>query len=213
MAEESLDELLDRVRLSACGVELRQIFLRTLARLRVKYCSVIGVVDSGDGLAMGETIFQRLPVGHGLEHFIANSQRVTRALESLAHRSTPLEIDASSVAALGEEWSEAFFEARDSLAVEWCLVVPVVQAAKLRSVGLFFSEVGLSPHAIEWLFTLSQHGYAKLVALGLAPSSPPPASPLTPRQRDVLVHCAQGKSDWEIAQLLGISAVTAHEHV
>jgi LuxR family quorum-sensing system transcriptional regulator CciR len=36
---------------------------------------------------------------------------------------------------------------------------------------------------------------------------------LTPRQRDCVVLVAQGKSDWEIGRLLGISESTVHKHV
>jgi LuxR family quorum-sensing system transcriptional regulator CciR len=36
---------------------------------------------------------------------------------------------------------------------------------------------------------------------------------LTPRQRDCVVLAAQGKSDWEIGQLLGISESTVHKHI
>jgi len=42
-----------------------------------------------------------------------------------------------------------------------------------------------------------------------APSGPQ----LTPRQRDCVVLVAQGKSDWEIGQLLGISESTVHKHI
>ena len=41
-----------------------------------------------------------------------------------------------------------------------------------------------------------------------------PARPrLTPRQRDCMVLAAQGKSDWEIGKLLGISESTVHKHI
>lgn len=36
---------------------------------------------------------------------------------------------------------------------------------------------------------------------------------LTPRQRDCVALVAQGKSDWEIGQMLGISDSTVHKHI
>ena len=36
---------------------------------------------------------------------------------------------------------------------------------------------------------------------------------LTPRQRDCVALVAQGKSDWEVGQLLGISESTVHKHI
>jgi len=47
-----------------------------------------------------------------------------------------------------------------------------------------------------------------------AQTSEAPRGPqLTPRQRDCVVLVAQGKSDWEIGQLLGISESTVHKHI
>jgi len=47
-----------------------------------------------------------------------------------------------------------------------------------------------------------------------AQSNVAPRGPqLTPRQRDCVVLVAQGKSDWEIGQLLGISESTVHKHI
>jgi LuxR family quorum-sensing system transcriptional regulator CciR len=46
------------------------------------------------------------------------------------------------------------------------------------------------------------------------PRSDTPRGPqLTPRQRDCVVLVAQGKSDWEIGQVLGISESTVHKHI
>jgi LuxR family quorum-sensing system transcriptional regulator CciR len=49
---------------------------------------------------------------------------------------------------------------------------------------------------------------------GVCVSTAEPGVPrLTPRQRDCVVLAAQGKSDWEIGQLLGISESTVHKHI
>jgi LuxR family transcriptional regulator, quorum-sensing system regulator CciR len=46
------------------------------------------------------------------------------------------------------------------------------------------------------------------------PGAAEPRGPqLTPRQRDCVVLVAQGKSDWEIGQVLGISESTVHKHI
>jgi LuxR family quorum-sensing system transcriptional regulator CciR len=46
------------------------------------------------------------------------------------------------------------------------------------------------------------------------PRAAEPRGPqLTPRQRDCVVLVAQGKSDWEIGQVLGISESTVHKHI
>jgi LuxR family quorum-sensing system transcriptional regulator CciR len=42
---------------------------------------------------------------------------------------------------------------------------------------------------------------------------PTPGPQLTPRQRDCVALVAQGKSDWEVGRLLGISESTVHKHI
>lgn len=45
-------------------------------------------------------------------------------------------------------------------------------------------------------------------------ATPESAAPrLTARERDCLTFVAEGKSDWEIGVILGVSQATAHAHV
>lgn len=43
--------------------------------------------------------------------------------------------------------------------------------------------------------------------------TPPLATALSPRQIECVALVAQGKSDWEIGQILGLSRDTVHEYV
>lgn len=49
--------------------------------------------------------------------------------------------------------------------------------------------------------------------LSLPARAPTPASPLTDRQRDCVLWAARGKTDWEIAQILGVSHETVIQHL
>ncbi len=51
----------------------------------------------------------------------------------------------------------------------------------------------------------------RLLGFGVAPADPAPI--LTPRERDALAFVAEGKTDWEIATILGLSESTARFHV
>lgn len=83
-------------------------------------------------------------------------------------------------------------------------------------VGLFsiaFQDVdGISPReraAIE-LSALALHGMMRDTRSGDDDPAPPR---LTPREHDCIAYVAEGKSDWEIGVILGISKSTAHQHV
>ena len=43
--------------------------------------------------------------------------------------------------------------------------------------------------------------------------APAPAIHLTPREREVLLWCAYGKTSWEIGQIIGCSEATVNFHV
>ena len=49
--------------------------------------------------------------------------------------------------------------------------------------------------------------------LGFGVAAAPAAPRLTPRERDALAFVAEGKTDWEIATILGVSESTARFHV
>ena len=51
----------------------------------------------------------------------------------------------------------------------------------------------------------------RLLALVEPPAADP--SPLTPRERDAIAYVAQGKTDWEISVIFGVSEATARFHV
>ncbi|MCA1196504.1 LuxR family transcriptional regulator [Sphingomonas sp. R647] len=49
--------------------------------------------------------------------------------------------------------------------------------------------------------------------LSLPSRAPTPTSPLTDRQRDCVLWAARGKTDWEIARILGVSHETVIQHL
>ena len=51
----------------------------------------------------------------------------------------------------------------------------------------------------------------RLLGFGVPDGAPPPR--LTPRERDALAFVAEGKTDWEISTILGVSESTARFHV
>jgi len=71
----------------------------------------------------------------------------------------------------------------------------------------------LDAEAILTARLLGSIAYDRAHAL-LAEGTPPPAPiSLSPRQIECIAFVAQGKSDWEIGQILGLSRDTVHEYV
>jgi LuxR family transcriptional regulator, quorum-sensing system regulator CciR len=65
--------------------------------------------------------------------------------------------------------------------------------------------------AAQYLGCFGFEAARRIARKTLEPQAPPPR--LTPRQLDCLLLVARGKSDWDAAQLLGLSQDTVHQHV
>jgi LuxR family quorum-sensing system transcriptional regulator CciR len=105
------------------------------------------------------------------------------------------------------------------------VTVPVHRACGANHVGSYSVFAGASTFAMKKdaalpLASLAAANYVGALAFDAAerlrlpqPESDARGPHLTPRQRDCVALVAQGKSDWEIGQLLGISDSTVHKHI
>jgi len=84
----------------------------------------------------------------------------------------------------------------------------------IASVHIGFEDEDLPEAEIEAIQLGALMLTERLMMLGdpPEPTEPEPAA-LTPRERDAIAWVAQGKSDWEISVILGVSEATARWHV
>lgn len=108
-----------------------------------------------------------------------------------------------------------FAAIRDVMPVDGGLVIPIHDERGWAGlIGLYQEDRQLPQEVISAVKLIAIYALERAKALSPAATAPPPSScPLTPRQRELLAFAASGKSDWDIAQLLGISAKTANEHL
>lgn len=109
-----------------------------------------------------------------------------------------------------EEYQQAWARYRKATGCTTFLTVPVVDSGVARGFACFFAEHEFAPSAVRALSDLTHRIYARMLALALIK---PQSNPLTPRQREALRLCADGKSDNEIGGLMQIAGATAHEHI
>lgn len=80
------------------------------------------------------------------------------------------------------------------------------------SLHLGFSGADIDRETVETVGMAAGILVERLLTLG-APTAPPDDTvQLTPRERDVLSYVAEGKTDWEIGAILGMSEATARFH-
>lgn len=90
------------------------------------------------------------------------------------------------------------------------VMVPMKERELVHGFSMFLFEGEAPANATTLFQELCDVVAARMDAIQV---DEPRANPLTPRQCDVLRLCADGKRDAEIAEVLGISTVTAHGHI
>ena len=81
----------------------------------------------------------------------------------------------------------------------------------IASLHLGFGDGDLDPHEARAIQMAGLLLTECLLGFGVADTAAAPR--LTPRERDALAFVAEGKTDWEIATILGVSESTARFHV
>lgn len=108
-----------------------------------------------------------------------------------------------------------FHEIRDALPVDGGFVVPMHDAGGFAGLSaLFCEDAELAPEVRDALKLISVVGAERGKQLYLqGPMAIAKLCPLSPRQREVLAYAAQGKSENDTADILGLSSATVREHL
>jgi LuxR family quorum-sensing system transcriptional regulator CciR len=116
-----------------------------------------------------------------------------------------------------------FLAAASALGIGAAVTVPVHRARGSDDAGSYSKFAGACSFLMKTdaplpLGSLAAAHYVGALAFDAAESllqaAPVLEGPqLTPRQRDCVALVAQGKSDWEVGKLLGISESTVHKHI
>lgn len=80
------------------------------------------------------------------------------------------------------------------------------------SCSVTFGSDGIDPKAVHALHLMSIYLHEAALRMRERPAAPPDEH-LSPRQNQCLELVAQGKSDWEISCILGLSESTIHKYV
>lgn len=106
-------------------------------------------------------------------------------------------------------------EGRDMLKVDGCYVVPVHEQGRFEGlISLFYPGRMPDPDMLRMIKLVAMYALEKARNLTETNRAAPPAGPcpLSARQREALAFSAIGKTDGEVADILGISEKTANHH-
>lgn len=87
------------------------------------------------------------------------------------------------------------------------------RARRIASLHLGFGTAAIEPERERALHLVGMVLVETLLRFDDGLADPPSGAALTPRERDAMWFVAEGKTDWEIATIFGVSETTARFHV
>jgi LuxR family quorum-sensing system transcriptional regulator CciR len=228
-----MSEVLDFTQMEPEGLALPRIVqdfaraagrARDLAQLRAALCEAVGALGFHHLLlqgAAGQVWLADLPPGWTAAAAPSSDAVLAAASQSYAPF---LWSDISRLVPLSRAQRD-FLDVTHAAGVGAAVAVPVHRARGVHDAGSYSVFAGccslLMKNGVPLpLGSLAAAHYIGALAFDAAekltqdqPASVAHGPQLTPRQRDCVALVAQGKSDWEIGQLLGISESTVHKHV
>jgi LuxR family transcriptional regulator, quorum-sensing system regulator BjaR1 len=84
---------------------------------------------------------------------------------------------------------------------------------RIASIHIGFDRRDFAPGEAQAIQIAGMILVETVVETALMPDVPRPTVRLTPRERDAIAYVAEGKTDWEISAIFGVSEATARFHV
>jgi LuxR family transcriptional regulator, quorum-sensing system regulator CciR len=196
---------------------------RSVAQLRGLLCEAAWALGFHHVLlqgASGEVWLADLPPGWNAVTQAPDDAVLVAAAQSYAPF---LWSDISRLVALSRPQRD-FLDAAHAAGIGAAVAVPIHRPRGAQEAGSYSVFAGCCSFLMKNgvplpLESLAAAHYVGALAFDAAESlrepkvSAPRGPQLTPRQRDCVALVAQGKSDWEIGQVLGISESTVHKHI
>jgi LuxR family quorum sensing-dependent transcriptional regulator len=196
-------------------LELRERLASALAAFGIPCFSLVAMLPSTPGGARAPTVLISTTVnGWSDFYWQENAFNYDPTVHASLRRYTAFSWSDIEARRQSKSASDLFSQIREVMSVDGGLVIPLHDERGFSGmIGLYQDDRELSLevrravklmaiYALERAKELHQEIKADIEAL----------CPLTHRQRELLAFAAAGKSDWDIAHILGISNHTANDH-
>ncbi len=204
-------EYIDRLQKITDPAQIQSAFIEALAELGITNFALLEVSPDPDSFQRN-VIDDRMPDGWKRRYF---EQRYSKFDPCVAEVMTNLEpflwSEALSKSRAEKVQRQIFHEAAEFQLNEG-MCIPIYGPNRYVAFAtLTGAHMELSPGSRAALHVMALYTHNRLVKLSRNSKRSQPA--LTPREADCLRWVAQGKSDWEIGEILKISERTAHWYI
>lgn len=167
------------------------------------------------GAMVPKTVFGRTDAAWLQNYRETRAFNVDAALHEALVQPEPFDFASLEARNLSRSARALFGIMREALPIQGGYMVPVHEADRFTGLfGMYTPERSI-PERVKPLLTMMAL-YAMERARALCddlPADPIEYCPLSARQREMLAFAAQGKSDWDIGQIVGIAGSTVNEHI
>lgn len=194
---------------------LREQLAEALAAFGIPYFSLVAMLPATTGGPRAPvTLISKTKNGWADFYWQANAFNFDPTVHAALRRYTPFSWSEIEARRQSQSAKNLFASIRDIMDVDGGLVIPLHDDLGFAGlIGLYQEERELPAEvrASAKLMAIYALDRAKTLRVEAA-ANDDALCPLTERQRELLSFAAAGKSDWDIAKILGISSHTANDH-
>lgn len=211
---EGLLRLVERVLETRSQVDLLRVMVAEFADLGVTHFRLLHCNPVPIGGTRFVDLLSTVPDALSMRNLAARYPQIDEVMFPLLKQERPIDARNADAGALQDLYIAMRDEHTALLGKKAFLAVPVFRGDDLEGLAIFlFGKPDELALAESLAFrVLAKAAFEQLRALR-SPDVAAPECPLTARQRQVLALCAHGKSDWDIASVMGLGQSTVHGYI
>lgn len=195
--------------------ELREQLGAALAAFGVPYFSLVAMIpETPGGPRVPVTLISKTKNGWSDFYWHASAFNFDPTVHTALRRYTAFSWSEIEARRQSKESKDLFAAIRDIMDVDGGLVIPLHDEQGFAGlIGLYQEERELTGEVRAAVKLMAIYALTRAKQMHCEEEAAETAlCPLTHRQRELLSFAAAGKSDWDIAKILGISSHTANDH-
>ncbi len=194
---------------------LQAALAQTLAAFGITHFGAFALVRDADGPIRSQNLVRQTDDGWSQDYWEKRAHNYDAALHRALVQPGAFTFAEIESRPLGKNARDLFGVMREAMPIEAGYIVPLHDARHFAGLfGLYSAERTISEEIKPLLTMIALYATERAKALSEGgPPMPVEPCPLSARQREMLAFAAQGKSDWDIAQIVGIAGSTVNEHI
>jgi DNA-binding CsgD family transcriptional regulator len=193
---------------------LQTALAQTLGELGVTHFGAFALVRDPDGPIHSQSLVRQTDDGWSQDYWEKRAHNYDAALHRALVQPGAFTFAEVESRPLSKNARDLFGVMREAMPIDAGYIVPVHDARHFAGLfGIYSAEHTIAEEIKPLLTMIALYATERAKALSEDAPMAVERCPLSGRQREMLAFAAQGKSDWDIAQIVGIAHSTVNEHI